>query len=185
MIKPNFYKLFFVLTLLFGGFTFVNAQNGEPPPGADGFAPPPRPNLLQELNLSKQQIQQLRQINREWNPRRQKAQRDFRLAQRELDETIYLDESNDELINQKKAAVKIAHDELINTQTTMQTMIRRILTNDQLARFRQLREQFAQKQANPNNRPLNPANIQNRRLGNQNQPIRPLKNRVAKPTQRP
>lgn len=155
----------------------VSAQNGEPPPGADGFAPPPRPNLLQELNLSKDQIQQLRVINREWNPRRQNAQRAFRLAQRDLDESIYENEVDEATINRKKDAVKSAHDELINTQTTMQTMIRKILTNQQLAKFKQLRQQFAQKgQEKPINRPVNQR---------QNQPVRPLQKRILRPNQKP
>lgn len=176
MIKRNFYKLLFSAFLLFGAFTFANAQGG-PPPDGDEFAPPPRrPNLLQELGLDKNQLQQLKQINREWNPRRQQAQRNFQEAKRELDEAIYLNELNDDLINQRKEAVKRAHDELINTQTTMQTMIRRVLTNQQLAKFRQLREQFAQRQDNPNQPPPNQRN---------NQLNRPLKNRIIRPNQRP
>lgn len=177
MIKRNFPKLFFLASLLFGAFTFVNAQGGPPPEGDEFATPPRRPNLLQELGLNKEQLQQLRQINREWNPRRQQAQRDFQEAKRELDESIYLSETTDELINRRKEAVKRAHDELINTQTTMQTLIRRILTNQQLARFRQLREQFAQNQGNPNKPP--PINQRNNQLN------RPLKNRIIRPNQRP
>jgi Spy/CpxP family protein refolding chaperone len=177
MIKRNFYKLLFSAFLLFGAITFANAQGGPPPEG-DEFAPPPRrPNLLQELGLNKNQLQQLRQINREWNPRRQQAQRDFQEAKRELDEAIYLPNVDENLIDQRKEAVKRAHDELINTQTTMQTMIRRILTNQQLAKFRQLREQFAQRQGNPD-QPI-PVNQRNNQLN------RPLKNRILRPNQRP
>lgn len=186
MIKFNFYRPIFAVIFLFGAFLMANAQNGEPPSGANEFASA-RPNLLQELGLSRDQIQQLRQINREWNPRRQKAQRDFQEAKRNLDEAIYLDESNEAVINQRKEAVKFAHSELINTQTTMQTMIRKVLTNDQLAKFRQLRQQFAQRQNNPNNRQLNQPNVQNRRLENQrnNQNVRPLQKRILRSNQRP
>jgi Spy/CpxP family protein refolding chaperone len=185
MINANLQKLFFAVILVCGAFSFAFAQNGEPPPG-DDFAPPRRPNLLQELGLSRDQIQQLRQINREWNPRKQQAQRAFQEAKRELDEAIYLDEANESIINQRKEAVKAAHSEFVNTQTTMQTLIRRILTNQQLARFRQLRQQFAQGQVKPNNRPLN-RNNPNRRLENQqnNQPLRPRQNRVLRQNQRP
>jgi Spy/CpxP family protein refolding chaperone len=183
MISNTLYRFTCAAFLLFALFSVTNAQNGEPPPGGDGFAPPPRPNLLQELNLSKEQIQQLRIINREWNPRRQQAQRSFREAQRELEEAIYLDEADEGLINRKKEMVKTAHSELINTQTTMQTLIRNILTNQQLARFKQLRQQFAQRQGDPNGRPVN----QNNRPLNQrnNQPSRPLPNRILRPKQRP
>ena len=182
MISRNFYKIIFAAIFLCGLFTVSNAQNGEPPPGADGFAAP-RPNLLQELNLSRSQIQQLRQINREWKPRQQQAQMAFREARRELDEAIYLDEADENLINRKKAAVNAAHSELIDTQTTMQTLIRNILTNEQLARFKQLRQQFAQRQGNPNNRPPNPANRPVNQRENPN--IRPLKNKIWRPNQRP
>lgn len=186
MIKVNFYSLILTIVFLIGAFSAVNAQN------ANEFAPA-RPNLLQELGLSRDQVQQLRQINREWNPRRQKAQRDFNEAKRDLDEAIYLDESNETLINQRKESVKLAHSELVNTQTSMQTLIRGVLTNDQLAKFRQLRQQFAQRQGKPNNRPLN-LNNPNRRLENQqnnpnrplgNQTNRPLPKRVLRQTQRP
>ena len=197
MIKSNLFNLLFAIIFLFGAFSIANAQDGEPPPGANEFAPV-RPNLLKELGLTKEQIQQLRRINGEWNPRRQKAQRDLNEAKRDLDEAIYLSETGEAEINQRKEGVKRAHSELINTQTTMQTLIRKVLTNDQLAKFRQLRQQFAQRQNNQNNRPLNRQNVKNQRLENQpnnqnrrlenqrnNQPARPLPKRILRPNQRP
>lgn len=185
MIKRNLQILIFAVILLFGGFTLVNAQNGEPPVTEETTQT--NADWLRSLNLSREQIQQLRRINGEWNPRLKQAQKQFKDAQRELNESIYRDELNDSLIQEKMGALQNAHTELIRTRTVMQTMIRRVLNNDQLAKFRRFREQA--ERPNATNRPLNPVNIRrmenqpNRRI--QNQPVRPLQKRILRPNQRP
>ena len=146
-------KLIFISAIIFYSFSNVLAQPDPPPPG-NQFVENRQPNLLQQLNLTKDQIQQLRVVNREWQPRLQKSQRDFKTAQLELDEAIYLEETNDEIIKTKMDAVNATHSEMIRTRTMLQTLIRKILTKEQMGRFRQLREDFQQRpQDKPNLRP--------------------------------
>ena len=159
-------KLVFISAIILFSFSLVRAQV-DPPPG-NQFVDNRPANLLQQLNLSRDQIQQLRIVNREWQPKLQKAQRDFKAAQIELDEAIYLDETSEEMVNSKMNAVHAAHNELIRTRTMMQTLIRKVLTIEQMRRFRQLRDNFQQRpQDKPNLRP--------------NQLKRPLKRGIGRP----
>lgn len=191
MIKNNLQIFIFALIVLFAGFTVTKAQNGEPPIEEAALRPG---DWLQSLNLSNEQKQQLRRINVEWSPRLKRAQKQFKDAQRELNESIYRDDLNDSLIQEKMGVLQNAHSELIRTRTVMQTMIRRVLNNDQLAKFRRFREQA--ERPNAINRPMNPANIRrmenqqnnpNRRMQNQkvNPPVRTLPKQIIRPGQRP
>jgi Spy/CpxP family protein refolding chaperone len=153
MKRLIFTKLIFISAIICYSFSIVLAQPDPPPPGSQ-FAENRPPNLLQQLNLTKDQIQQLRVVNREWQPRLQKSQREFKAAQIDLDEAIYLDETSDEIINAKIEVVNATHSEMIRTRTMLQTLIRKILTKEQMERFRQLREDFQQRpQDKPNLRP--------------------------------
>lgn len=147
----------FAIIILISSFTAICAQVDEPPPIGEGqpFASKRRPNLLQELGLNKNQIQQLRQINRELQPQMRQAQRNLREATQALDEAIYADESNDSLVQEKVKDLQMAQAEMIKNRTIMETSIRKILTREQLIKFRDLRQQFK-----PNNL--------NKKLGNEN-----------------
>jgi Spy/CpxP family protein refolding chaperone len=177
MIKMKRLTLLFAFILLFGTFSMVSAQNGEPPPGAQPFAAPPeRPNLLQALGLSRDQVQQLRRLNAELQPQMRQAQRNLKEANEALDEAIYGDDANEDLIRERIRAVQQAHGEVIRRRALMETSIRKILTRDQLVRFRELRQNFQKRQGNRND-PNNPKRIQN--------PNRTLKRGILRPNGRP
>jgi Spy/CpxP family protein refolding chaperone len=158
-------KRFILLILLLTGLVLLvaipkaNAQNGNPPP--NGFdepgGPPRRPNLLQELGLSKDQVQQIRRINIENRPLMQESKRRLDEANLELDKAIYDDKVNDEEIQIRLKEAQAAHAEMLKNRTRQETAIRKILTPSQLTRFRQLREQFDEqkRENNKQNRPVN------------------------------
>jgi Spy/CpxP family protein refolding chaperone len=164
-------SLLITFIFLFGAFSIVPAQNGERPDQA--FAPPPqRPNILQELGLSRDQIQELRRINTNQQPQLRQAQRNLKEANEALDEAIYADDTNDEIIKERVRAVQQAQSEVIKHRTFMEMSIRKVLTKPQLIKFRELRENFQRRQANQNKRPetTNPRKqILQKRIGRPNQ----------------
>lgn len=176
MRRLGLYNLLFTMMFLLSAFSTIIAQNGEPPPNGQGFAPPPRPNLLQELGLTKAQIQQMRRMNSDLQPRMREAQRNLREANQALDEAIYADETSEEIIKERIRAAQQAQAEVLKNRVLMETSVRRILTREQLVKFREMRQQFAQKQANPNNPNKNPNKVVNQKR-------RPLQNRIGRPNQ--
>lgn len=173
-------KLSVLLAIIFlcGTFLIVQAQNVPPPEQAfvEGNR---RPNLLGQLGLTKHQINELRRINIELQPRVREAQRNWREANLALDEAIYADDSNDEIIKERVKAAQIAHSELIRSRAMMEYSIRQILTKEQLIKFRGLRQEFKQRQNNPANNMENPDKM----IRNPQQ--QPLKRRILRPNQRP
>jgi Spy/CpxP family protein refolding chaperone len=153
------FRLFSLITTLFV-FGFIVAETeaqDEMPP--DEQRPPMeqqqrrRPNLLQELNLSREQIQQIRRINQARRPLMQEAQMRFRQANRALDEAIYADSPNDADVQARMKEVQLAQAEIIKIRTTSELAIRKVLTPEQLVKFRELRERFMRRMQNQQNPP--------------------------------
>lgn len=164
-------NILFLLAFLVGTFSAVSAQVDGPPPQGNQFVENRRPNLMQALGLTRDQIQQLRQMNANLQPQAKEAQRRHREATQALDEAIYADEINESMIQERMKEVQLAQAEVIKNRTMMETAVRKILTRDQLYKFRQLRQQFMQKprpgEGNPKQR--------------LNQPKRPLPKRLGRP----
>lgn len=176
MKKFNFYHLIF--TILFSIFLVSSAKSQAPgdPPMGDGNEQ--RPNLLRELDLSPQQIQQIRRLNQDRRPVMQETQERLREANRALDQAIYGDSENEVEIQTRLKEVHAAQFELIKNRVMNERAIRRILTPQQLARFRELRGQFS----NPvEGRPAKNRRQRLKSLPN-NQRQNPIKNR---PNQNP
>lgn len=151
-------------------FTTAGAQIRNPPPQdiGDDFAPQTkRPKLLDELGLSREQVQQIRRINQERKPFMQEARRRLDEANRALDEAIYGDNiASDAEIQSRMREVQQAHAEVIKNRTISETAIRRVLTPAQVGRFRQLRQEFKPQNdgppaMRPNNRQPNPNRLKN------------------------
>ena len=161
------FRLFsLIITLFVFGFAIVETK------AQDEMAPedqrPPmarRPNLLQELNLSREQIQQIRRINQARKPLMQEAQMRFRQANRALDEAIYSDSPNEADIQARMKDVQLAQAEVIKIRTQSEYAIRKVLTPEQLVKFRELRERFMRRlqQNQPQNPPPNQMNEPNPR----------------------
>ncbi len=100
--------------------------------------------ILRQLGLSDEQIRQFRAVNAEWRPVRMEAQRRFREANRDLDIAIYADVVDDALVAERLQAYQEAQAELTRVRYAEEIAVRKILTPDQLVRFREARRRFAQ-----------------------------------------
>jgi Spy/CpxP family protein refolding chaperone len=149
MKKFNFFSLIFMGLLMFFSPSAVKAQDEMPPPpdfpNKQVDRGERRPNLLAELGLSQQQRQQIRQINAEKKSIVRDAQQRLRDANRNLDQSIYADNVNETEVQARLKEVQTAQAELIKIRFNNELAVRKILTAGQLAKFRGLRQQFAQR----------------------------------------
>jgi len=141
-------KLAFLIFLMLAGSLCASAQ-GDPPPDADGPLPqrqlkPKRPNLVRLLGLSRAQARQIRQINQERKPQMEAATARLRAANQALDEAIYADSVDEDLFQSRLKEQQQAQAEVARLRFTSELAVRRVLTPDQIARFRDLRQRFAQ-----------------------------------------
>ncbi len=165
MKKLNLLTLIFVGLLLTVSLRAVKAQDETAPPDApnQNFNKKLRPNLLAELELSQEQIRQIRRLNREKQPLLSDAQQRFSEAKRNLDQAIYADTVDESDVQAKLKEVQIAQAEVFRIRSTTEFAVRKILTPEQLVKFREVRQRFMQAVENRQNQP------RNRRLNNQNQ----------------
>ena len=137
-------RLFLIILIaLAATASVIRAQDG-PPPGdgprddhGDG-----RPNLLAELGLSPEQVQQIRRMNQERRPAMMQAQRRMREANRALDMAIYRDTVKDEEFQTCLKEVQAAQSDLARLRFENELSVRKILTPEQLVRFRDIRRRF-------------------------------------------
>lgn len=147
----RYIRLFlFLLIAVSSTATALRAQDG-PPPGEGGPREERgdnRPNLLAELGLSPEQVQQIRRMNQERRPTMMQAQRRMREANRTLDAAIYRDTVNDEEFQTRLKEVQTAQSELARLRFENELAVRRILTPEQLIRFREIRKRFEEQRQN-------------------------------------
>lgn len=168
MKKFNWLKILCVSAILFGAMVTAVAQPDPPPPTQ--FVENRPPNLVQALGLTQDQFRQLRQMNATLQPQLKESERAMRQARQALDEAIYNDEADDSLIRERLQNFQNAQAEVAKNRTMMEVSIRRILTREQMFKFRQLRQRAMQKQknkplGNPDARPNQPKRQLQRRLG--------------------
>jgi Spy/CpxP family protein refolding chaperone len=123
----------------------VGLEQGEPP-AASQPQPARAENLMQRLNLSREQRQRLREIRRQSEPDVRAHTRRVRLARRALDEAIYADSLDEALVEQRARELTAAQSALVRLRAATELKIRRILTADQLQLFRTLRQQAQRQQ---------------------------------------
>jgi Spy/CpxP family protein refolding chaperone len=141
--------LFIIFASLMFSFAAV-AQDIQPTPQND---PPKRPNLLQELGLSPEQVQLIRKLNQAQKPKMELAQRNFRQARKALDEAVYAEEFIETDVQAKNKAVQLAQAEITKLKTETEVGIRKVLTPEQLVKFRELRQRLIESNM-PKNRPI-------------------------------
>lgn len=146
-------KIIFVSLILMISFSVANAQGEPDNPPPDKFNPPNRPNLLRELGLTPQQVQQMRFINRENREKMREAQ--FRRVEtlKNLDQAIYADQVDEQLVKTRLRELVEAQAEIARIMTMTELAIRKVLTPEQLVRFRELRQRFAERRQNRQARP--------------------------------
>lgn len=99
-------------------------------------------NLLQQLGLLDEQVQQIRKLNAEKRPLMGEALKRLHEATRALDAAIYADQLNVADIQLRLKETELAQAELSRLRYTNELAVRRILSQEQLVRFRELRQQY-------------------------------------------
>lgn len=176
MKKYNYKTLILTILLLTVSFSAVRAQDEIPPGEAapQNFNQARRPNLLAELDLSPNQIQQIRRINADKRPLVREAQQQWREANRRLDQAIYADSADEIEIQARLKDAQIAQAELIKIRSATELAVRQILTPDQLVKFREIRRRFMERMENLPKRFKNRSlNAPNQRLLNRQRRQRP------------
>ena len=133
------------LCLLANGADVEAQEQAEPPaqrqrPGGRGL------NLMQRLNLSREQRQRLREIRQQSEPEARELARRVRLARRALDEAIYADATDEALVERRSRELSQAQSALTNLRASTELKVRRVLTDEQLRLFRNLRRQAQRRQ---------------------------------------
>lgn len=141
-----------------------------------------RGNALRQLGLSREQFQQIRRLNADRKPAMDDAQKRLRLANRALDEAIYADQVNETEMQARLKELQLAQAEVAKIRFTHEFAVRRILTSDQLSRFRELRQRFEQARQALDRRQGNADRPLDRPAQNNN-PNRPAANNNAAPFQ--
>jgi Spy/CpxP family protein refolding chaperone len=179
-MRSSILSIAFLAVLLIGSSVVM----GQETPGATKPAPPAgridreddqKPNVMMQLELSPEQMQQIRQLNKQRKPHMVAAQERLRVANRSLDQAIYADTLNEADIEARVKELQAAQSDLIGYRSASELAIRRILTPEQLVRFRGIRAEFEQKrqQQQENRRSMRPRRMGS--SGNQlNQRRRPI-----------
>lgn len=181
MRKFNYTALLFVALLTAFSFSTARAQGESPPLDApnQNFDKKPRPSLMAELNLSKEQMQQIKIINQEKKSQMREALERLRDANRNLDEEIYADTIDEADIQARLKEVQAAHAEVSKLRSMTELAVRRILKPEQLVRFREVRQRFMERREERQNPPRDRRrNNPNRQMNNQD---RPFNNRPPRP----
>jgi Spy/CpxP family protein refolding chaperone len=151
----TFFLIVFLLSFVFPAFSSaVTAQEpGMPPPSAADQNDKRGEPLFRQLNLSPEQIEQIRVINRETREQMRGVVQKQRDARRALDAAIYADNSSSAEVEQRAREFAEAQAAVSKLRARTEFRIRQILSAEQLARFRVLRrraiEQAPQQQQQP------------------------------------
>ncbi|HEX8189531.1 MAG TPA: Spy/CpxP family protein refolding chaperone [Pyrinomonadaceae bacterium] len=141
----------FGLALLLLPLCATAAAQEPDKPGARRQAEPGRParalNLMRRLNLSREQRVRLREIRGLSEAELRAHTRRVRLARRALDEAIYDDAADEALVEQRSRELSAAQSALVRLRAATELKVRRVLTDEQLRLFRDLRRQAQRRQA--------------------------------------
>lgn len=143
MKKINFSILMFVVMLISVSFATVKAQDENAPTQTTDKKE--RPSLLSELDLSPDQIQQIRRINREKQPLVRAARLRMKEANSALDKAIYDDSADESVIQTRLKEAQIAQAEFTKIRSLTEYAVRKILLPEQLVKFREVRLRFMSK----------------------------------------
>jgi Spy/CpxP family protein refolding chaperone len=102
--------------------------------------------LLRLLNLTPEQVEQLRALREQHQLEARPLLRRLNQARRALDEAIFADELNEGLIRERAREAAEAQAALLRLNTLAEVRVRRVLTAEQLQRFRDLRRQAQARQ---------------------------------------
>lgn len=132
-----------------------SSESSGQPVRSEGPPPDVRVNVIQQLGLSRDQLQQMRRLNMARKPLADAGQRRLRQAGRSLDQAIYADQVSDADVEARLRELQMAQAEMAKIRFTHELNVRRVLTPDQLVRFRAIRQEFEQN-VGPRNARVNP-----------------------------
>jgi Spy/CpxP family protein refolding chaperone len=141
MSKIKILSAFLFLLLCSGNVSAQDNFDDDNPPNDQQ---PQRPNLLRELGLTQEQIREIRTINQSNRQDLRAAQAKVLEARRNLDQAIYSENANDATVKQRLKDFQDSQAEIARIRALTEFSIRKILTPEQLVRFRELRQQFEQ-----------------------------------------
>ena len=137
-------KLLLTAILILSACTVVLAQPVTSKAPRGGVDRGEKVNLMQELSLSPDQLRQLREMNRDRKPRMEAAQTRMREANRALDMAVYSDLLDENDVAARLKEFQEAQAEVASIRFNSEVSLRKILTPDQLVRFRELRARVAE-----------------------------------------
>ena len=160
-------KIFLLVTSIFLFVMPSLGQNEGPPdntrPERRQMGGEDRPDLISELGLTAEQRQSIRQMNQARKPLMQELTARLREANQTLDMAIYADRLNEEEVTARLRDFQAAQAEVAKLRFRAELELRKVLTPEQLGKFRTLRERFARQRemrqdmrrtASPRQRPL-------------------------------
>lgn len=140
-------KLKYIFTVLFllsfAGIIAAQDIEDEPPPPPERRKQE-RPNLMRELDLTREQVQQIREINQANRQELRDAQHKIGETRRNLDQAIYAEKADDANVQIKLREFQDAQSEAARLRADIEFQIRKVLTPEQLIRFREIRQNFEQ-----------------------------------------
>lgn len=198
----NPFRLILLMISLLAFSTAAGAQDNPPPPEGERMPPPgaqgpprqedERGEILRQLNLSQDQFRSIRKLLGDNMPKVREAQREFRDAQEALDDAIYADTVDETVVQNLARRASEAQGTLMKLRIANEFAIRRVLTPEQVTKFRELRKQQLLRkmmqerirmQRQNGDRPMQ-GRPGMQRPGNQ-PPIQPANNAAPRPVRRP
>ena len=110
----------------------------QPPRGGDGAG------LLRRLNLTPEQVGRIREIRQQSEPEGRALVRRINQARRALNEAIYSGQADDALVGERARELAEAQAAATRMRAQVELSIRRVLTDEQLGRLREMRQQAQQ-----------------------------------------
>ena len=96
--------------------------------------------ILSKLDLSRDQVQRIRQITKENQPLIQSANQEAQRRRKALDEAIYGDVFDQAIVTQRVNDLAAAQSEAIKARYQNEAAIRQVLTPEQVRQFRNMRD---------------------------------------------
>lgn len=170
MNKLNPLRFLIIFAILVFSFSVINAQDGNNFDRPPDDAPNREEGLVRLLGLTQTQTQQIRQIRRDQVPLLRDAQKRQREAKQNLDKAVYSDVIDEAAIQLYLKEFQNAQAEVAKIRLMNELSVRKVLTPEQLEKFRTVRKQFMQRVENPPNRNNR---RRNRQPNNQNRDQKP------------
>ena len=163
-------SLSFALSLFASARTLAQEAGAAAPEASHGEGVG---SLKERLNLTPEQLQQIRDIRSQSETEGRALGRRVNVARRALDEAIYADQSDDALIEKRTQELVEAVGAATRLRAQVELRIRRVLTAEQLGTLRELRQRARRER------------IENRREGGPRSP-RPRRDAFSeRPDRRP